>query len=535
MPRTFNPGHRPSQPLYPDDLVYTTVDKVVQFLQLPETEPIALVDATSVSSSNIRIPIAGADYRRWGVGAGDTVTVYDDVNALGATYVIGSVQSVGSSGAIWLIAPNDGNTFSKDNNGFVQPSAILSNSKQRGITKANVENLIKKKQDYIDQVTRSAWRPRIVVDEYKNFTTFKPYRRRYYTDYVGAVYLNHRNIRQILRMGVWQGDYYRELACGRIKLKVSDMSSISSSSKIFLCPNVAHTATLQGCASGDTSTSKWIHDFGAKSVADEIAGLINEDPDASKAAIQIGSLTQNGKTLNVSNEYLATANSDDGDGVICISSMRAGEDGINSTIAVNNPVGLVHDKGTLVSSTVATTTGTPVSSFTLADSSGFVEGSGLVFIEDGTNVNKVALITRSGDTFTIASDLTSDFIAAVSSSVTINQLRFKTDVSDEERQKDWWAIEDNGAVLFNNQYPFFENHSLKLSYIYGQRYVNKTIEEACTKMVVKDILLSDDYTALFPEGTQNIDLNSKVQKLEEETKRLLIPYQETIIVAGVGG
>ena len=352
---------------------------------------------------------------------------------------------------------------------------------------------------------------------------------------MGAVYLNHRNIRQILRMGVWQGDYYRELACGRIKLKVSDMSSISSSSKIFLCPNVAHTATLQGCASGDTSTSKWIHDFGAKSVADEIAGLINEDPDTSKAAIQIGSLTQNGKNLNVSNEYLATANSDDGDGVICISSMRAGEDGINSTIAVNNPVGLVHDKGTLVSSTVATTTGTPVSSFTLADSSGFVEGSGLVFIEDGTNVNKVALITRSGDTFTIASDLTSDFIAAVSSSVTINQLRFKTDVSDEERQKDWWAIEDNGAVLFNNQYPFFENHSLKISYIYGQRYVNKTIEEACTKMVVKDILLSDDYTALFPEGTQNIDLNSKVQKLEEETKRLLIPYQETIIVAGVGG
>ena len=61
MPRTFNPGHRPSQPLYPDDLVYTTVDKVVEFLQLPETEPIALADATSVSGSNIRIPIAGAD------------------------------------------------------------------------------------------------------------------------------------------------------------------------------------------------------------------------------------------------------------------------------------------------------------------------------------------------------------------------------------------------------------------------------------------------------------------------------------------
>ena len=37
------------------------------------------------------------------------------------------------------------------------------------------------------------------------------------------------------------------------------------------------------------------------------------------------------------------------------------------------------------------------------------------------------------------------------------------------------------------------------------------------------------------EGTNNIDLNAKVQKLDEEVKRMLIPYQETIIVAGMGG
>ena len=50
-----------------------------------------------------------------------------------------------------------------------------------------------------------------------------------------------------------------------------------------------------------------------------------------------------------------------------------------------------------------------------------------------------------------------------------------------------------------------------------------------------DILLTDDYTVLFPAGTKNIDLNAKVQKLDEEVKRMLIPYQETIIVAGMGG
>ena len=96
-------------------------------------------------------------------------------------------------------------------------------------------------------------------------------------------------------------------------------------------------------------------------------------------------------------------------------------------------------------------------------------------------------------------------------------------------------MEDNGAIMFNNQYPFFENHALKISYIYGERYLDKTIVDVCTKMVAIDILMTDDYTVMFPEGTQNVDLNAKIQKMEEEVKRLLIPYQESIIVAGMGG
>ena len=89
--------------------------------------------------------------------------------------------------------------------------------------------------------------------------------------------------------------------------------------------------------------------------------------------------------------------------------------------------------------------------------------------------------------------------------------------------------------MFNNQYPFFENHSLKICYIYGERYLDKAIEDACIKLVALDIMMTDDYTAMFPEGTQNVDLPSKIQKLDEEVKRMLIPYQEGIIVAGMGG
>ena len=89
--------------------------------------------------------------------------------------------------------------------------------------------------------------------------------------------------------------------------------------------------------------------------------------------------------------------------------------------------------------------------------------------------------------------------------------------------------------MFNNQYPFFENHSLKISYVYGERYLEKAIEDACTKLVAMDIMLTDDYTALFPEGTQNLDINAKIQRMEQEIKQILSPYQEGIIVAGMGG
>ena len=109
------------------------------------------------------------------------------------------------------------------------------------------------------------------------------------------------------------------------------------------------------------------------------------------------------------------------------------------------------------------------------------------------------------------------------------------DIDDEERQRSWWSIEENGQILFNNEYPFFENHSLRMAYIYGERYVDKSIEDACTKLVVMDILMSDDYSVLFPEGTQNVDLASKHQKLEAEVAKLLVPFQESIVVAGMGG
>jgi len=530
MPRVFSPGHRPDQPLYPDDLVYTTVEKLEAFLQLPAARPTALAANTSTASiggvTYIKFPLAGADYRRWGFAVDDTVTVYDDADALGKTYTLTSVASGGASGVVDVLAVDQGTAYTTANSAYIQPNSVLSDSSQRGISKSQVKTLIRRRQDYIDRICRFAWRPRIIVDEYQNFTTFKPYRRRYYTDYVGAVYLSHRPIQRVVRLGVWQGDEYKELASSKLKLNVKDTHLFNSTDKIFLCPNIGHVATL----TSGTTTSTWAKDYGQKTVAGEIANLINQDSQSGKIALPIGTMTENGQALNVAHEFLATGNSDEGDGNVFISSMRSLDEGNSATIANTNSNCFAYSSSA-TNDTTLTSTG---STFAVADGSGFVEGNGLYYYGTGATIH-VARCTRSVNNLTIVDDLTSSFQNNLSNGLKISQTKFVCDATEEQRQKDWWSMEDTGAILFNNQYPFFENHSIKLTYIYGERYLDKAIEDACTKLVAVDIMMTDDYTAMFPEGSAGIDLNAKIQKLEEEVKRILIPYQEGIIVAGMGG
>ena len=537
MPRTFSPGHRPEAPLYPDDLVYCTVADVSDYLQLPLPDPVSLAANSTIVGSDIKFPISGADYRRWGFQATDSILVYDDDDAIGKTYTITSSASVGSDGQVYLIAAKVGSeAYTTAKSAKVQMLSAITNSNERGLKKSFVEKLIRNRQDYIDKVTRHAWRPRLVAEEYLNFTTFKPFRRRYYTDYVGAVFVRHGGIQQILKMGAWQGDYYREMAASRVALKIADHTLLSGES-VVLCPGANGTATLTVGA----AATNWRADFDHKSTATNLASLINQDPEFNKDAIQIGSLTvetpsSSAAALNVSHEFLALANSDAGDGVVEISSMRSTEGGSNSTIAVTHNTAITLDTRlmTEASATVASVTGSPATSFTVNDGSSFTTGHGLVYLSDGTT-NRIALCTRSGNTFTVVADLLHNFDNHVEADDTVLQVRFKCDIVDEERQKSWWSIEENGMVLFNNEYPFYENHSMRMSYIYGERYVEKSIHEACVKLVVMDILMSDDYSVLFPEGSQNVDLNTKHQKLEAEVQKLLVPFQESIIVAGMGG
>ena len=529
MPQIYSPGHRPSSPLDPSALVYCTAADVANFLQLPLPDPVAVSADTTIVGPTLKIPVSGAEYRRWLFDTGLSIAVYDDNNAKGTTYTITGTSSAGGGNVDIEVAVLAAESFTTAANAKIQINSAFTNSKERGLTKSHVEDLIRKKQDYIDQVCRMAWRPCIVSDEYQNFTTFKPYRRRYYTDYVGAVYLRHRAIQRILRLSVWQGDEYRELGAARTKIAITNPAQMASTEKIFLCNGTPNSITL----SSGSGSGEWDKSFGQKTIAQNISDLINYDTATSRSQIAIGTLQEHSKQLYVNNEFLSTANSDEGDGRIIISSTRSADEGESNTVATTNPNTFVFSLGTSVQATITTVAG---SDFTVSadEDQVFTETQGLYYYtKAGTTY--VARCSRVDNTITVVEELVANFTSELAADVVIEQHRLNIDMNDEERQKDWWSMEDNGAIMFNNQYPFYENHSIKLSYIYGERYLDKVITEVCIKMVAIDIMLTDDYTVLFPEGTSNMDLASKITKMEEEVKRMLIPYQETIIVAGMGG
>ena len=90
-----------------------------------------------------------------------------------------------------------------------------------------------------------------------------------------------------------------------------------------------------------------------------------------------------------------------------------------------------------------------------------------------------------------------------------------------DRQRD-------GHRLLQQLIPFFEWNAIKVAYVYGERYLEQAIEDVCTKMVAIELLMSDDRSVLIPEGTQNVDLASKIQLYRQDIDRTLPRYIEVV-------
>jgi len=635
MPIVFQTGEREPRPLFPNDLVYSSAQKVADILQIPLPDPVYLtadMDPLNLTTAKI----SPADQRIVGFEVGDSVEIASDVE-LGETVVLTGVARDGTD-VVLTWTGNVAGDYDTADNATIQNLQSFTNGKRRGVTRAAVETMILRMQDRIDNLCNNSWRPMLQTAEYLNFDTYKPYRRRYYTDYVGTVPLMFRNVQQILRLEIWQGQEYREVGAAEARLKILDNSLLTTNDYVFLCPGSGGVASLQvGSGSG-----QWSNAFDVTTTAQELSDLINKDLRKGKDAtsfsptfsLQTANTSTGLITANVHHEFMTSANADYGTGQIKLTSMHRGEGGENSTVAVTNLDGMsitgltdtnftipithsvsaggsgysvgnnltqasttgsgsnftctvasvsdgaivtvtVTNAGTgyvkdevitlsgsggkitvkhVLSGGVQSVTGSSGSAVISTDTSALVP-YGIICTGTGTAVkcayytaktpNIVDSDTGAITTYGTLSGVTdlgsSGFVAALKSAMNTTQTTgtsctqyalkidyFGSTTGDEARLRDWWCDYDLGIVYFNNTYPYFQWNSVKATYVYGERYVEKAIEDICTKMVAMDLLLSDDRSVLMPEGTQNIDLGSKYQLFKQQVAETLPRYMEVI-------
>ena len=240
MPVVFSPGEAETRPLNPEEIVYTTAQKVADLLGIGPQEEV-LVSADSESGA---VFVTGADYRNHGFEVGDSILIYSDADPMGKTATISDITSTANGVKlhftdVTLTAAD----YQVADNTYVQNQASFTNGKTRGVKKSHVEQRIKEIQDRIDNVTHNAWRPSLVIAEYINFDTYKPYRRRYYVDYVGSTPLLFRNVQQMLRIELWQGDDYREICSAEARLEIVDEEGLSGDS-VYIGMTNGSVATL---------------------------------------------------------------------------------------------------------------------------------------------------------------------------------------------------------------------------------------------------------------------------------------------------
>jgi len=488
--------------------------------------------------------------REHGFENGDSIFVYSDLYPLGETFTIGAPTVEDVSGTKYVKLPvtldsgaagtNDAfASYTTAANTVIQNKTIFTNGKSRGVTKDIINTRIREIQDRIDNYTHNAWRPYLAAAEYINFDTYKPYRRRYFTDYVGTTPLLFRNVQQMLRIEMWQGEDYREICGAEARLNFSDVSNLASA-KVFLSPGNGSVAEL---AQG-TASNQWRDDFDATTVAQNIADLINKEDRVNKAAVEFSpTFTLEGASSNVAvhNEFLASANADYGTGIVKITSMRpvkAGE--ACSIVTTSSDIAIDHSsRNTATVTSVVSTTVNVDSTNDFVDAGVCVKGDTVFRYTGKTATSFTGCVVVTGSALsdisgTITQHKFSLSLQAGSQSTVVDAITGETTVDrsssgDSARLRDWWLDHEMGIIYFNNSYPFFEFNSVKVAYIYGERYLEKAIEEAATKLVASELLMSDDRSVLIPEGSQNIDLGSKAQLFRREAMDILARYKEVVV------
>jgi len=201
---------------------------------------------------------------------------------------------------------------------------------------AEVGGLIRRAEERVDDIVAHSYRPVIYHHEFHGFEAFRmgAYPVNRHKDYIGFVQLDRNNVQKIVRLEVWQGTEYVDLASASAKIKVP--SGPESGSFVITLGVGAYTFNI-------TKGTDFFDNYGPKTTASQIADAINE-VFPHKTAKFTGetaakSVTAQGaSSINISDFFYATTDSEAGDTVV-ISSLLMGEDG--SACTISSTVGTV--------------------------------------------------------------------------------------------------------------------------------------------------------------------------------------------------
>jgi hypothetical protein len=206
-------------------------------------------------------------------------------------------------------------------------------------THAQVGQFIKRTEDYIDEITDNSWRPILYINEVHNFN-FSGILLNYplyWNDYVGFIQLHSSYIRKMIRLEVWHGNSWTDLASATASVTINDYTSITGGTT-QLNLRLPNSGLVFNLLAGTTS-SRFDSTYGNKTAAEELVALINETYPAKTAnltgATSAKSQTDSTGAKQVSDYFYATIDYEDDSAKVVISSLLTSDDGANCSIYLN--------------------------------------------------------------------------------------------------------------------------------------------------------------------------------------------------------
>lgn len=209
-----------------------------------------------------------------------------------------------------------------------------------------IGTLIQRMEDFIDEKTGNSWRSIFYRDEYHNFTFSGVHYNmpKYWNDYVGFVQLDRHEIRKILKLEVWQGNAWVDLASATASSTITDYTNATKIT-LKLPGKTGSTGVGIWELSSGLTASTFNSTLGNTTAANEIVALINEVYPTASASVTGATAAKslldnaNGGSQSISDFFYASLDSEDSTKVI-ITSLLSGDDGTNCTITVTG-TGLV--------------------------------------------------------------------------------------------------------------------------------------------------------------------------------------------------